>query len=63
MLVPLDELWVVSLHLVQSVTGVDGGIGAIRLKYDSNLLVFLFGGLLKFSSVLEDLIYVLDILL
>ena len=41
----------------------DGGFGAIRLKYDSNLLVFLFGGLFKVRSVLEDKIYLLDFLL
>ena len=40
----------------------DGRFGAVRLKYDSNLLVFLFGGLLKFGSVQED-VYVLDFLL
>ena len=76
MLDPLDELRVVSLHLIQLLAGgspevdgssvanstTDGRFGAVRLKYDSNLLVFLFGGLLKFGSVLED-VYVLDFLL
>ena len=73
MVVPLDELWVVSLpfnsvgdegsaevngsSVVNSTT--DEGFGAIHLKYNSNLLVFLFGRLLKFRSVLEDVIYVL----
>ena len=40
----------------------DGGFGAARLKYDSNLF-FLFGGILIFASYLEDVIYVLDFLL
>ena len=41
----------------------DGGFGAVGLKCNSNLLVFLVGGLLKFGSVLEDVMYVLDFLL
>ena len=41
----------------------DWGFGAVCLKCNSNLLVFLFGGLLKFGSVLDDVMYVLDFLL
>ena len=41
----------------------DWGFGAVRLKCNSNLLVFLFGGLFKFGSVLEDVMYVLGFLL
>ena len=41
----------------------DGRFGVVYLKYDSNFLVFLFGGLLKLGSVLGDVIYVLNFLL
>ena len=34
----------------------DGRFVAVRLKYDSSLLVFLYCGLLKFGLVLENLI-------